>query len=1084
MKGWLAAGFVAASALVTTACVRAEDRGGAKAKGAGARSHQGATKAPTPVPLPTPPTGPPGIRLVVEAEDFTVERGPWAVVPYGKNYFASTFAISFLSRMACLGAPAQTQGAELAVASSKIHVPEAGRYRAFARYEQPFGFSAEFTLEVEQGGRSVFKRTYGRLEDEKIWGFREPRRLPMQRFWWGGTDNIVWQEAGPIDLDRGDAQLRITAAPQMDGQRPRAQAAERHVDVIVLTNDEAGIEKQKKATYLEMDGWLVQEGDLFARFTNPRDGRGPVVPVVEGFDRGQHSPYYMHVRDWPTTRVFKSGRLTAAPFVMAGPRSESVDPRALAPVLDPGEFPSIPDSEYLEPGETSGWVPLGNVLDALNDSEWVPKAIYKGATRKDKDKSLDLEIEFAVPDGKRGLKPVRKLRVVGTPNYLSPVTFEIPGNVRSRSTVRTQLEAVEWLNAEVARFPKRGSTPKRFPIFGLLGFSGGIQDAGPLGAEARKLALALGDGLASIAKPEIAMHWRMGQVEKGYAEAEKRGRLETIGIVSYGDEIKIQPAKTTPGSEPGLAAEFVQWLRSRSVADASGAQQTDDPADPWYYYSRLFGFDRKVAAYQETTGWIESKLGTEVRTGINYSPHANYMVDELHFVRPFKQGALTLPWSEDYVWQVPEFSQQVMGYLVSGLRAGARYRDLPILMYVMPHSPGNIPRDFRLSFYEAIAHGARKIHYFCASPLAIANTENYIATDDLAMWRAVHDTTYDTGAFEDYVLDGRVRPARVGLLLSSVDEIRTGDSNNQGGIHNQERKAIYYALRHQQVAVDFVTEDDVLEGRGKDLDLIYVTQQFLHSRAVGALAKWVEAGGTLVALAGGGFLDEFGRDNPASHALYGVKDQSLWKDPALPMVLAKQDLPPYKPVDQASWGGITAPVLVWKQTIASADARVLGTYADGKPAVVEKAHGKGRAVLFGFFPGMAYLKSGLPLRPVDRSSSAEGFNHFLPTGMDKALRAAITDAFLPPGFVRPVETSEPLVEATLIETKAPGRVAVPLMNFTGAPLRSVTVRLRGIGTPRSVRSVERGALKSAAVSGAVEITLPLDVADMLLVDLQ
>jgi len=49
-----------------------------------------------------------------------------------------------------------------------------------------------------------------------------------------------------------------------------------------------------------------------------------------------------------------------------------------------------------------------------------------------------------------------------------------------------------------------------------------------------------------------------------------------------------------------------------------------------------------------------------------------------------------------------------------------------------------------------------------------------------------------------------------------------------------------------------------------------------------------------------------------------------------------------------------------------ADARVAGTFADGSPAVLEKRHGKGRVVLFGFLPGQAYLKSGLPLRPVDR----------------------------------------------------------------------------------------------------------------------
>jgi len=33
--------------------------------------------------------------------------------------------------------------------------------------------------------------------------------------------------------------------------------------------------------------------------------------MVAPFDQGQHSPYYIHVRDWPTTRVLKSGRLVS-----------------------------------------------------------------------------------------------------------------------------------------------------------------------------------------------------------------------------------------------------------------------------------------------------------------------------------------------------------------------------------------------------------------------------------------------------------------------------------------------------------------------------------------------------------------------------------------------------------------------------------------------------------------------------------------------------------------------------------------------------------------------------------------------------
>ena len=47
------------------------------------------------------------VRLFAEAEDFTLKSEGWKVVPYRENYFASTFAVSFLSRMACLGAPEQ-----------------------------------------------------------------------------------------------------------------------------------------------------------------------------------------------------------------------------------------------------------------------------------------------------------------------------------------------------------------------------------------------------------------------------------------------------------------------------------------------------------------------------------------------------------------------------------------------------------------------------------------------------------------------------------------------------------------------------------------------------------------------------------------------------------------------------------------------------------------------------------------------------------------------------------------------------------------------------------------------------------------
>jgi hypothetical protein len=269
--------------------------------------------------------------------------------------------------------------------------------------------------------------------------------------------------------------------------------------------------------------------------------------------------------------------------------------------------------------------------------------------------------------------------------------------------------------------------------------------------------------------------------------------------------------------------------------------------------------------------------------------------------------------------------------------------------------------------------------------------------------------------------------------------------------------------------------------------VIYVTQEYLHSRVIPALQRWVERGGTLVALCGGGFRDELNRLNPDTAALYGVKSQSLTKDDRYPVFQLKQDLPPYQPLELATWGMADrtvkdVPVILWKQTLEPADAKVIGTYRDGSPAVIAKPHGRGRAVLFGFMAGLAYLKSGLPLRPWDRGATDQAFCHWLPTGMDAGLRRALVDDFLPAGFVRPVECSEPLVETTCLDTAEPARLAVPLLNYTGRPIAALTVRINGLTGARRVRSVERGELKAEVQGEALVVRLPLEVTDMVLIE--
>jgi hypothetical protein len=175
-------------------------------------------------------------------------------------------------------------------------------------------------------------------------------------------------------------------------------------------------------------------------------------------------------------------------------------------------------------------------------------------------------------------------------------------------------------------------------------------------------------------------------------------------------------------------------------------------------------------------------------------------------------------------------------------------------------------------------------------------------------------------------------------------------------------------------------------------------------------------------------------------------------------------------------------VIGWKQALVPTEGRVLGRFADGAPALVHEQHDKGLTVIIGFLPGLAYLKSGLPLRPADRGARDMDFSHFLPTSMDATIRERLTEDFAPEDLVKPVLCSELFVETTCIDTARPPRLAVPLMNFTGRPIAKLTVTVRELPSARRVRSVVQGKLTPRFDNGEMTVELRLDVADMLLID--
>jgi len=138
----------------------------------------------------------------------------------------------------------------------------------------------------------------------------------------------------------------------------------------------------------------------------------------------------------------------------------------------------------------------------------------------------------------------------------------------------------------------------------------------------------------------------------------------------------------------------------------------------------------------------------------------------------------------------------------------------------------------------------------------------------------------------------------------------------------------------------------------------------------------------------------------------------------------------------------------------------------------------GKALTCAALPGTAYAKPAIPDRPCDRGSTDDAFAHFLPTRFDLNLRTFIAMWAFAAGAQRPILTSEDLVETSWIESRK--GIAIPLINYTGQPLKSLEVRVLDAGTVRHVSSAVQGQVEFSTERDQLIVKLPLDVADLLM----
>jgi hypothetical protein len=975
--------------------------------------------------------------LIAEAEEFRPVGDGWQARNWVDAYYVATFANTFLSRKAFLRAAPQAE----AVAEITVRVPADGTYLALVRYEACYRFETQFRLQIEQGGQRKLDRLYGATQNPKIWAFRQ--KIQPQVAWpWGAVENIVWEgHDTAVALRAGVATLRLVAARQPE------PAAERHVDAILLTTDRAQVEQRiEREQYLPLDGMLTQEGDVFLRVHN----RGSAALRLTVPNSTEHSPYWVHLRTWK--------------------------PKTIA----------------VEAGRSSDWEEAGSLLDCFNDGQWTLSAATDGGA------ALRYAVEVGVADAAGAIRSVGQFE-----STAAKLPLVIDGAMRYAPRVRTADAVLYELLDYLKRHPVPGRPPQRTLVYGYT-FSPQPEDARYTAARNEFLEL-FNLTETNLDRPGTPQQPRgyidvrsvpTPQLEARCQELAAQGLADRIAVVSLGDEIGL--AHPRADDHAGFRAFLQrQGVRPEDVQPGSGNDwnqityqpQADRAKQPrLYYYARRYAHEYGIAALKERTDILRKHLPS-AWIGANYSPHHGYTyLGEVHqWVHTFRRQGMTLPWGEDYIWGVPVGTQQMNSICLDLYRAGLVERPYdPILYYVMPHWPGNTPRSWRRLFYSALGHGMKIVNLFEFRPVQAAYTENYVNLPE--MYQTVRRGLYELATFEDIVQQGRVEPGMAALWFGETGDIW----DDQRHPFAAAKRCLYIALRHQQLPLDIVTEEDALAGRLDGYRLLVLTDAHVSRAASQRIAQWVAGGGRLLATAGAGMFDELDQRNDVLRQLLGVEPGELSSPPEANVVYAKQDLPFSQPLDVVRVHDVPAgdmpgaaatahelPVIAARQALrAQQGAAVVGTFRDGSPAVVHKSTGRGQTLCCGFLPGLTYFKPAIPLRPVDRGTTDDSMAHFLPTQFDQG--AAQLVGRLAADLPRPLQASDPLVECMLV--RSPQGVAIPLVNWRGEPREKLTVAIR---VPLPGRTVSLASGNRVEVTwngdGTAIATLDLDVADCLIV---
>lgn len=554
--------------------------------------------------------------------------------------------------------------------------------------------------------------------------------------------------------------------------------------------------------------------------------------------------------------------------------------------------------------------------------------------------------------------------------------------------------------------------------------------------------------------------------------------IKRVKWVQLNDEVEGWLSPGTILAQPESLLAFKKWLDEQKITPASlGVKSWDElqivksrleaktPEQKRLWMHEMdFQTFTTTMIYKRAGQIVEKAMGHAVETTLNPSPHQflfrGWAEDAmgLNYLKFWQDGGVVMPWSEDWNYDngLLYISNEISSYIAELTRAGSNHTR-PTGMYV---TSGNADSR-RMKMFLALSRGAKHVNHYTYGP-RFGNTEGSWSHHP-EIFNQIGNINADIARADDLLFLGKMRKGQVALLYSwSADVWR----RNNGGV--AERFYQYLAHVHEQMPIDIMSEEQIAAGGLAGYKTLYVVDDNVRRATTQQIAKWVNAGGTLMAVLGAGTRDEFDADMTSFDTLLGLSKRTVQvTDDGSKFDYHRNGIGQLAQVGEISLNGPLGtgklPVYAMKANAEAKSARTIGTWADGSPAATINSSGNGRAIWIGAYPGFSYARGGS-----------------LDAGPKTDYPADFRTIILAPARLsevkRDVQLDVPVLEATLQESTQ-GAV-VTLVNYTMKPIPEVTMTARTSKPVKRAVAVQSGKeLKYSSTADGVTMKLPVGLTE-------